>query len=82
MDEPALPLETTEVARKPNCSAAPTAVAEERSFTVPVGLLPSNFTSRRRTPRCRASVGHSSRGLAPSPRLTRCAGSATGSTDA
>ena len=38
MDEPALPELTTEVARKPNWSAAATAVGEERSFTVPVGF--------------------------------------------
>ena len=82
MDEPALPLETTEVARKPNWSAAATAVAEERSFTVPVGLLPSNFTRRRRTPRRLASPGQSRRGLPPSPRVTRWAGSAMGSTGA
>ncbi len=82
MEEPALPVLTTEVAVKPNCSAAPTAVAEVRSLTVPVGLVPSNFTSRRRTPRRAASRGQSSSGVPPSPSVTRWAGSAIGSTGA
>jgi hypothetical protein len=38
-----LPELTTEVAEKPNCNAAATAVVEERSFTVPVGFEPSNL---------------------------------------
>ena len=82
MEEPALPELTTEVAVKPNCSAAATAVADERSFTVPVGLEPSNFASSRLTPRRRPSAGHSSSGLWPSPSVTRWAGSAIGSTGA
>jgi hypothetical protein len=77
-----LPLETTEVAPKLNWSAAATAVAEERSFTVPVGLDPSYFTRSRRKPSSRASRGQSRRGLPPSPRLTRWAGSAIGRTAA
>ena len=43
-----------QVIRKPNWSAAATAVGEERSFTVPVGFEPSNFTWSRRTPRAPA----------------------------
>ena len=82
MDEPALPELTTEVARKPNWSAAATAVGDERSFTVPVGLLPSNLTWSRRTPSWRPRAGQSSSGLCPSPRVTRWAGSAMGSTGA
>jgi len=77
-----LPEETTDVAVKPNCSAADTAVAEERSFTVPVGFGPSYLSVSRRTPSCRASRGQSSSGVAPSPRVTRWAGSAIGSTAA
>jgi hypothetical protein len=49
-EEPALPELTTEVAVT-NCSAADTAVVEERSLTVPVGFEPSNFARSRLTPR-------------------------------
>src|SRR5436309_586270 len=63
IDEPALPELTTDVARYPNCSAAPTAVADERSLTVPVGFGPSNFTRRRRTPSSAARRGQSSSGV-------------------
>ena len=45
-----MPEDTTDVVAKPNCRAAATAVAEERSFTVPVGFAPSNFRRSRRTP--------------------------------
>ena len=77
-----MPELTTDVARKPNWSAAATAVGDERSFTVPVGLEPSNLTWSRRTPRARPRVGQSSSGLSPSPSVTRWAGSAIGSTGA
>ena len=63
MEEPALPELTTEVAVKPNWSAAPTAVAEVRSLTVPVGFEPSNLTSRRLTPSSLPRRGHSSSGV-------------------
>src|SRR5882762_9944613 len=66
MEEPALPLDTTEVAVKPNWSAAATPVADERSFTVPVGLAPSNLMARLRTPSRFASRGQSSSGVPPS----------------
>ena len=82
MDDPALPELTTEVAWKPNWRAAATAVADDRSFTVPVGFDPSYLARSRLTPRARASRGHSSSGDWPSPRVTRCAGSAMGSTGA
>jgi len=82
MEEPALPELTTEVTRKPNWSAAATAVGEERSFTVPVGLEPSNLTWSRRTPSCRPSAGQSRSGLWPSPSVTRWTGSAMGRTGA
>src|SRR5919201_2495937 len=82
IDEPALPELTTDVARKPNCSAAETAVADERSFTVPVGFGPSYLISSRRTPSSAARRGHSSSGVAPSPSDTRCAGSVIGNTGA
>src|SRR6266850_5666108 len=82
IDEPALPLDTTEVAVKPNCSAAATPVADERSFTVPVGLAPSNLMLRLRTPSAFASRGQSSSGVLPSPSVTRWAGTAIGSTGA
>src|SRR5215831_11468534 len=78
IDDPALPLDTTDVAENPNWSAAATAVAEERSFTVPVGLAPSNLIARLRTPSRCASRGHESSGVPPSPSVTRCAGSAIG----
>jgi hypothetical protein len=77
-----LPLDTTDVALKPNWSAAATPVADERSLTVPVGLEPSYFSASRRTPSDRASRGASSSGVAPSPSVTRCAGSAIGNTGA
>ena len=77
-----MPLDTTEVAVKPNWSAAATPVADERSFTVPVGLAPSNLMARLRTPSRLASRGQSSSGVPPSPSVTRCAGSAIGSTGA
>ena len=54
MDDPALPELTTEVAWKPNWRAAATAVADDRSFTVPVGFDPSYLARRRLTPRARA----------------------------
>src|SRR5262249_56923953 len=80
IDEPAFPVLTTEVAVNPNWSAAPTAVADVRSLTVPVGLAPSNLTSSRRTPKCRARRGQSISGVPPSPSETRCAGSEIGRT--
>src|SRR5207249_7082296 len=82
IEDPALPLDTTEVAVKPNWSAAATPVADDRSFTVPVGLAPSNLTARLRTPSTFARRGQSSSGVPPSPRVTRCAGSAIGRTGA
>ena len=81
-EEPALPELTTDVAVKPNWSAADTAVADDRSFTVPVGFEPSNFARSRRRPSRRARAGHSSSGLCPSPSVTRWPGSAIGSTGA
>jgi hypothetical protein len=82
MEEPAFPELTTEVAVKPNWSAAPTAVADVRSLTVPVGFEPSNLTTRRLTPKCRARRPHSRSGVCPSPSETRCAGSVMGRTGA
>src|SRR5216117_3434512 len=69
IDEPALPVLTTEVAVNPNWSAAPTAVADVRSLTVPVGLAPSNLTSSRRTPS--AAPGADTRSTACRPRPAR-----------
>src|SRR6266545_1588247 len=67
MEEPALPELTTDVARKPNWRAAPMAVADVRSFTVPVGFEPSNLTTRRRTPSRFPRRGQSRSGVCPSP---------------
>ena len=79
-EDPAFPVETTEMARYPNWRAAATAVADERSLMVPVGLVPSNLRRSRRTPRTRARAGASRSGVPPSPSETKCAGSRMGRT--
>jgi len=63
IEEPAFPELTTEVIRYPNWSAAATAVAELRSLTVPVGLVPSNLMKSRLTPRDFARRGQSRSGV-------------------
>ena len=75
---PALPAVGTQRPGSPSALALVTAMESPRALKLAVGLMPSSFTHRRRTPIAAARCGNSMSGVIPSPSVTRCSWANTG----